>query len=123
MKFRKQIFILVILSIVASCEKDQEDFRDQYVDRYQVMETISSYGIYDYNPYTRTRDTVIRVDYGDTDTTLLLLGREIWLDKDGYFSEYHYGCRLWNDSIWSYFMNGGLGGGQYENYVGYRIGK
>ena len=123
MKLLNQITFLVILTILVSCEKDQDDFRDQYVGRYQVKETISSYGIYDYNPYSRTRDTVIRVDYGNTDTTLLLLGREIWLNDEGYFNDYHYGCRLWNDSLSSYYMNGGLGGGQYESYVGFRVGK
>jgi hypothetical protein len=50
-----------------------------------------------------------------------VLGREVYLDSTGHYYAYHYSLRLWNDSISSTFMNGGLGCGQYEIYKGYRI--
>ncbi len=54
---------------------------------------------------------------------IIVLGREVCLDSTGWFNAYHYGLHLWNDSIWSYFMNGGLGCGRYEIYYGYRISE
>ena len=95
---------------------------DQYVGNYLVHETIRSYGFPECGePYSRERDTVIRVDYGESDTTLFVLGREVLLDSTGSYYGYHYGLRLWNDSLRSTFMNGGLGCGQYEIYEGVRI--
>ncbi len=122
---RIHALVLFTLLVFASCdtgEADPDDFRDQYVGNYQVHETISSYGFPECGePYSRERDTVIRVNYGESDTTLFVLGREVWLDSTGSFYAYHYGLRLWNDSIRSTFMNGGLGCGQYEVYEGVRI--
>ncbi|MBA7544930.1 hypothetical protein ES705_37291 [subsurface metagenome] len=120
------IGILAIGSLYfMSCGKSDSkpsDFRDKYIGKYQVHEWISSYGFPDCGePYSRERDTIIRVIYGETDSTLIVLGRVVWLDSSGYFSDYHYGLRLWNDSIWSYYMNGGLGCGQIEIYEGYKI--
>lgn len=127
MKLRIRLisFILVMGLILISCGKDEinlNDFRDKYIGQYQVHERISSYGFPECGePYSRERDTVICVTYGDTDTTLHVLGRDAWLDSTGRYYDYHYGLRLWNDSIYSYFMNGGLGCGQNEVYEGYRI--
>ena len=105
-----------------SCHKDENksiDFRDKYLGKYQVELSIRCYG--PCFTCSSLRDTVIVVDYGLTDSTLSVLGREVSLDSAGYYSAYHYGLRLWNDSISSMFMNGGLGCGQYEVYTGYRI--
>lgn len=111
--------------LIFSCDKDDNkptDFRDKYIGKYQVHESISSYGFPECGePYSREKDTVITVIYGDTDTTLNVLGRDVYLDSTGWFSDYHYGLRLWNDSLYSHFMNGGLGCGQNEIYEGYRI--
>ena len=119
--------VWLTLLVLGSCESggtDPEDFRDRYVGNYLVRETIRSYGFPECGePYSRERDTVIRVNYGESDTTLFVLGREVWLDSTGSFYDYHYGLRLWNDSIWSTFMNGGLGCGQYETYEGVRISE
>jgi len=118
-------FILATI-ILFSCDDEPsgpKDFRDQYVGKYQVHESISSYGWPDMNgeSYSRERDTVILVDYGNSDTTLIVLGREVWLDTTGSYYDYHYSLRMRDDSLWSFFMNGGLGGGQYEIYEGVRI--
>jgi hypothetical protein len=114
-------FILSV-GILISCKKDNDkaaDFRDKYVGKYQVVEKRDSYGAIG-NIHT-VRDTVIEVDFGYSDSTLLVLGREVKLDSTGYYSAYHYGLRMWDDSIWSMYMNGGLGGGVYENYKGHKL--
>jgi hypothetical protein len=115
------IFIITCFYL-KSCDKDESnptDFRTKYVGKYQVHEQIFSYGLGD--PINSERDTYISVRYGGTNSTLLVLGREVLLDLSGCFTDYHYYLRLWNDSIYSSFMNGGLGGGQYEIYEGYKI--
>jgi hypothetical protein len=61
------------------------------------------------------------VIYLDTHITLKVLGRDVYLDSAGWFNDYHYELRLWNGSIYSQFMNEGLGCDQTEIYEGYRI--
>ena len=123
--FRFITFIFFIGILLNSCDKDENsptDFRDEYVGQYQVHEKISSYGFPECGEsYSREKDTIISITYGDTDTTLHVLGRDVYLDSLGWYYAYHYGLRLWNDSISSYYMNGGLGCGHYEVYEGYRI--
>jgi hypothetical protein len=108
--------------IFHSCCKDGDnspDFREKYVGSYQVKERIACYGPCD--TCFSEKDTVIIVNYGLTDSTLNVLGRDVCLDTAGYYASYHYGLRFWNDSISSFYMNGGLGCGQYETYIGTRI--
>ncbi len=116
---------LLICFLCMSCHKNESkksDPEDKYVGKYQVHENISSYGFPPCgDPYSSEKDTVISVVRGKTDTTLVVLGREVYLDSTGHYYAYHYSLRLWNDSISSTFMNGGLGCGQYEIYKGYRI--
>jgi len=126
MKKLMGIFLLVSVFtggwLLNSCKKDNPpDSRDQYVGKYQVTETITCYG-----PCATCfseKDTVIVVNYGLTDSTLSILGRDVHLDSSGFYFSYHYGLTMRNDSIWSYFMNGGLGCGRYEDYVGVRISE
>lgn len=126
-KFIKIALICLFCVFQFSCKKDKSepfDFRSKYIGLYQVKERISSYGFIECGePYSREKDTIIEVINGNTDSTIIVLGREVWLDSLGYFDDYHYGLRLWNDSIRSYFMNGGLGCGHYEVYEGYRISE
>lgn len=115
------LFSFVVFS---SCEKEEkpDDLRAKYVGKYQVHEKISSYGFPECGePFSREKDTIISVIYGNTDSTLIVLDREVYLDSAGYYYDYHYGLRLWNDSIYSHFMNGGLGCGKNEVYEGYKI--
>jgi|ADurb_Cas_01_Slu_FD_contig_21_698790_length_560_multi_2_in_0_out_0_1 hypothetical protein len=113
--------------LAISCHKDNDidepekpaDFRDIYIGKYQVKETINCYG--PCGTCYSLRDTVISVNYGLTDSTLSVLGRDVYLDSNGFYSAYHYGLRFWDDSISSNFMNGGLGCGRYESYKGYRF--
>jgi len=111
--------------LLVSCQTETanpSDPRDIYLGEYQTVENISSYGFPECGePYEYEKDTIIIVTKGQTDSTLLVLGREVYIDSTGRFGAYHYSLRLWNDSIYSYFMNGGLGCGQYEVYRGYRI--
>lgn len=107
--------------LLAACEKTTvEDFRAPYVGKYQVSERLERYGSCG-PPFYSLKDTVISVHYGNTDSTLLVLGREVYLDSDGHYSAYHYGLRMRNDSISSHHMNGGLGCGIYETYTGIKI--
>ena len=119
------LLILFLCCLPGSCDKvgsGPSDFRDMYTGKYQVHETIYSYGFpVCGEPYFSERDTIISVSYGYTDSTLLVLGRDIYVDSTGRGYDYHYGLRFRNDSIFSYFMNGGLGCGQYENHEGIRI--
>jgi hypothetical protein len=105
-----------------SCKKadhESTDFRNKFTGRYQVTERINCYGLC--GTCSSLRDTVIAVNIGLTDSTLNVLGRDVYLDSTGHYYSYHYGLRLWNDSIPSGYMNGGLGCGQYETYIGFRI--
>jgi hypothetical protein len=118
------VFLIFTCLSATSCKKDVNnltDFRDKYIGRYQVTETIRCYGPID--PCSSQKDTIIIVRYGLTDSTLNVLGRDVFLDSTGRYNAYHYGLRLWNDSIYSFFMNGGLGAGQYETYEGIRMVK
>jgi hypothetical protein len=125
MKHLRLLFLLLFsIVIFSSCEKEfwKKDFRDKYVGKYQVTEKLTVYG----SPHCNLgpdseKDTIIIVDYGSKKNTLFVLGREVELDEDGYYYAYHFGLRIWNDSIWSLHMNGGLGCGIYERYEGYRI--
>lgn len=119
---RFTLLALVCLSVLLSCKKDSNtpsDFRDEYVGQYQCTETVSCYGPCS-TCYT-VRDTLISVNYGNSDTTLLVLGREVWLDSSGSYYAYHYGLNFRNDSIFSNYMNGGLGCGQYISHAGVKI--
>ncbi len=121
---RLTVFIMFFGLLLFSCEDDNKltDFRDKYIGKYQVHERIVSYGGPECGePYNYEKDTIISVTYGTTDTTLIVLGREVWLDSNGEYDDYHYGLRLWNDSLYSCFMNGGLACGQNEIHTGYRI--
>ena len=124
MEQKRRLFLTIILMgfIFYGCDKKENelpDFRDEYIGKYQVTENINCYG--PCFSCSSEKDTVIIVNYGLTDSTISVLGRDVFIDTTGWYSAYHYGLRLWNDSILSTFMNGGLGCGQYESYVGYKI--
>jgi hypothetical protein len=108
----------------SSCDRITIDFQEKYVGKYQVQEELQNYCLPPCdNYYYSLKDTIITVDFGTTDSTLIVLGREVQLDSNGFFYAYHYGLHLWNDSIWSYYMNGGLGWGRFEKYIGFRISE
>jgi hypothetical protein len=87
-----------------------------------VAEKVGSYGFPECGePYSWEKDTIISVTYGETDTTLFVLGREIWLDSTGVHYAYHFNIRLWNDSLNAYNRIGGLGCGRVETHEGYRV--
>ncbi len=117
--------VIIVGAISYSCVKDDYnisehiDKRDGYIGKYQVKEKISCYG--PCGSCFSMRDTIISVNYGKTDSTLNVLGRDVYLDSTGSYYAYHYGLRLWNDSIQSNFINGGLGCGRYEVYTGFKI--
>jgi len=119
--YRKAILIFLIMAYIGGCEKlvDNEDYRAAFVGKYQVTKEISCYG--PCGSCYSMKDTIISVRYGDSDSTIFILGRELKIDTAGVYDGYHYGLRLWNDSIRSYFMSGGLGCGQYIKYEGFKI--
>lgn len=125
MRFKQLVIIsfTLLISFIFSCKKDDgNDFRNKYIGKYKVHERISSYGSPSCGePYNYEKDTVISVNYGSTDSTLSVLNRDVLLDSDGNYYAYHYGLRMWNDSISSNFMNGGLGCGEYVVHIGYKI--
>ena len=69
------------------------------------------------------KDTTIHVTAGEGDSTISVLGRTLTIYPDGNYSAYHYGLQFRNDSIFSFFMNGGLGAGTYIRHEGLRISK
>ncbi len=116
--------------LILACEPEKEeqeinntiDFRDKLVGKYQVTETFNSYGAPGIcNSFSSTKDTIITVSYGATDSTYSVLGRDVYLDANNEYYAYHYGLIFRNDSIFSTFMNGGLGCGVYEYYKGKKI--
>lgn len=121
---RKILMILVFSCLIfSSCDKESYDLRDKYVGKYQTKAQFRSYGFPECGYVNYSKDTIISVNYGTTDSTLIVLGREVWLDSTGCYYAYHYGLCIWHDSIHSSYMNGGLGCGIYENYEGYRISE
>lgn len=122
----KLISIIFILGLsFNSCKKDKSispDFRIKYIGKYQCVEKIYSYGSYLCgDSYSFEKDTIISVSYGKTDSTLNVLGRDVYLDSMDVYLAYHYSLSFRNDSIRSFFTNGGIGCGQYEVYSGKRI--
>ncbi len=123
MKFILPLLFCLSLTLL-SCEKETNDdgptdFRAVYVGKYHCIENINCYGALGSCSYTY--DTIFSVFNGSSDTTISFLGREIWLDSTDSYYAYHYGLYFRNDSIFSSYMNGGLGGGQYENITGVKI--
>ncbi len=120
--------VVIIVGCLQSCEKDDSelsDFRNKYIGKYFVHESIVKYGApppwCPYNDDDSEKDTVISVTYGGADNTLFALGHEFWLDSIGEFSIFPLKFRFRNDSIYSSYRNGGLGCGYYETYEGVRI--
>ncbi len=116
--------ITLITGCLVSCEKDDSkpsDFRDKYIGKYFVHESVECYGMPSQWCTDSEKDTVISVNYGDTDTTLSALGHEFWLDTKGEFWYFPLLFRFRNDSIYSYYRAGGLGSGAYLTYEGVRI--
>jgi hypothetical protein len=114
--------IFLAFFFLTACDKEDNtpsDLRDEFRGQYQCRETVSCYG--SCGTCSTVRDTIISIDYGNSDSTITVLGREVWLDSAGSYSAYHYGLYFRNDSIFSNYMNGGLGCGQYESYVGVKI--
>ena len=118
-------FLGLLLVIVSSCEKLNlfSDPRDKYVGKYQVVETFSYYGYNAPTPSVTKRDTFISVHYGSKKETIAVLGLDIELDKNGYYSFGHDGVSISNDSISTWRRNGGLGAGRYETYRGIRVSR
>jgi len=119
---KKLINIIFLILILFSCNKENNNLNknlSNYIGKYQTVSKFTTFGAMPYSNIEK--DTIISVDYGNSDTTLIVLNREVWLDKNREFYDYHYGLQFRNDSIFSTFMNGGLGGGNYEYYVGYKI--
>jgi hypothetical protein len=117
------IYLILILNclflFLNSCEKDKPDSRDKYIGDYAVLQSVNCYGPCGNCSYQR--DTVIRVGYGKTDTTLNVLGRDIYLEADGVCAGYHLSIKILDGYLSASFMNGGLGCGTYENYEGNKI--
>jgi hypothetical protein len=123
MKWKVPVLFLITITIASyfSCKKEPVDFRDQFIGKYQVKEQINCYG--SCATCASEKDTLISVRYGMSDSSLSVLGRDIKLDINNFYYAYHYGLWLGNDSIYSKFMYGGLGCGQYEIYEGVRVSK
>jgi hypothetical protein len=119
---RISLIVVLAFAVFSACKKDcntPSDFRDVWRGQYQCVETVNCYG--PCFTCSSTRDTIISVDFGTTDSTLSVLGREVWLDSGGSYYAYHYGLNFRNDSIFSNYMSGGLGCGSYISHVGVKI--
>ncbi len=115
------VFLSIAATLVACKEEDNtpSDFRAEYVGKYNCNVNINCYGALGTCSYNY--DTLLSVYYGNSDTTMLFIGREICLDSTDSYYDYHYGLYFRNDNVFSTFMNGGLGGGQYEYIKGMKI--
>jgi hypothetical protein len=112
-----------VLFSINSCKKDNtvKDYRSVFIGTYVVKETTTCYGAMGDCFYEK--DTTIHVTAGEGDSTISVLGRTLNIYPDGNYSAYHYGLQFRNDSIFSFFMNGGLGAGTYIRHEGLRISK
>jgi len=119
---------LIVVSFTAlllpiCCKKDDtvKDYRSAFIGTYDVKETTNCYGAMGDCFYEK--DTIIYVTEGEGDSTISVLGRTVNIYPDGNYSAYHYSLQFRNDSIFSFFMNGGLGAGTYIRHEGKRISK
>lgn len=122
---RKSWPILLLISglIFLSCNKEDDkknDFRNKYIGKYAVHEEVSNF-LGDSGSSSHEIDEIISVNYGETDSTLNVLDRDVYLDSNGEFHAYKFSLRIWNDSITSYYRWGGLGGGGSSETTGYKI--
>lgn len=113
----------LVLLVLLCCKKDdmEKDYRSAFIGTYDVKETITCYGSFGDCFYEK--DTLVIVTRSDNDSTINVLGRTIAIGPDGITGDYHYGLHFRNDSIFSFFMNGGLGAGTYIRHDGKRISK
>lgn len=94
---------LIILSLFAlSCTKEETlkkktDYREKYIGDYRGIEVNQK------NCYTGSyyhEDTVIiPVKFGSSDSTIIIYGSEVKLDKKGSFSYMHLHVSIANDSV------------------------
>lgn len=117
------VIVLAGFLIFGSCNKD---LHKKYVGDYLVYKRIYSYGYEEYcgEQYNYERDTIITVSAGSSNKKLVVLGREVELNDEGFFTEYSnsdYHLRIWNDSIYSYERFGGIECGRYVKYNGNKI--
>jgi hypothetical protein len=117
------LFCLFTIFFMVCCQKEDtaKDYRAAFTGTYAAKETTTCYGAMG-NCYHES-DSIIYVIPGDSDSTILVLGRMISIATDGIYTAYHYGLQFRSDSIFSNLMVGGLGGGTYVKHVGKRISK
>ena len=111
--------------IIFNCRKEKInshlDYRSNFTGKYKTKYQVSCYGpCWTCNT---VKDTIISVVSAAADSSITVLGRTFKIDISGEYYSYHYGLTFRHDSIFSTYMNGGLGCGAYETYIGYRISK
>lgn len=105
----------ILVCISCRKEKSSTDFRDAYTGTYKVLLSVNCYGC---STCAYQKDTTLQVKKGSSDSSILVLGREIILDAEGRYTESRFGVHLWNDSLYISYLNGTLGCGQREVYQG-----
>ena len=115
---RRAVLLLMVSTLAAGCRYDDE-LSVKYIGKYRCIHTSSCYGLAG-NCYSQTEE-IVTVAQGKTDSTYAVFGGDFVIDQDGCCYGYHFGFCLTGDSLHASFMNGGLGGGVYENYEGVKI--
>jgi hypothetical protein len=117
--------VFFMLNGCASDKDDFTDFRNKYIGKYQVKEMQKNYREPDDDVYSFLRDTIISVNYGNSDSTVEVIGRDVKLNSKGYYSSSYFAMRIWNDSIYCFTIpfEGEDEDGRCEIYSGHRISK
>lgn len=125
--YRYTIIYFAIVILFFSCNKNDEnptDSRDKYIGQYAVWHIINKNGPIEKcgENYYLKNDTIINVSYGETDTTLNILGRDVYLDSLGWFNTEYFNLKLWDKDISIYIENKtSIWCTTYQEYQGHRI--
>jgi hypothetical protein len=86
-------------TVVEIIDPDFINLIDQYVGEYNVTETFESYGFQGGcpDPIYSQKDTIITITSGNSDTTIIVLGREVSINSLGRYSDYHYDLYIENE--------------------------
>lgn len=122
----KYLKILTISSVLItfnhSCRKDTLPHYEssKFVGKYLVTITANKSGQYCQTPANLpTRTEIIIVDYGNTDSTINVFGKETYLNMEG--NDPKSTLKIWDDTFSFGYSDGPLGCKIYYTYKGERF--
>lgn len=114
MNNRFYLFLALSCLVLSSSCKEEQTF----VDQYEVTHTETTVsGCFS----TIISQIVLNVTYGEDNSLVTVLDREVQLDSEGSFDEQEFRGQIWNDEIEIYVEEGGGSCSQIDIYEGFKI--